>query len=200
MTDPPVPSEWVPAPILPPLRGDERFEGMDATVTDFWRFAMSDLRMNNTRGYLAEFLVTRSLGIDAQRVEWDDYDVLWEDVKIEVKSSAYLQAWAQRRPSQIRFTGLRGRSWGDITAGLADERTYKADVYVLSVLTTKHHDSYNPLDVNAWEFYVLPRAAVADLNVASLSLVTVARLTDPVAYAGLASAVRAASATTEPRQ
>lgn len=98
MTDPAVPSEWVPAPILPRLRGDERFEGMDASVTDFWRFAMSDLRINNTRGYLAAFLVARSLGIDAQRVEWDDYDVLWEGVKIEVKSSAYLQAWAQRRP------------------------------------------------------------------------------------------------------
>ncbi len=73
-------------------------------------------------------------------------------------------------------------------------------MYVLSVLTTKHHDSYNPLDVNAWEFYVLPRAAVAELNVESLGLVTVARLTHPVSYAGLANAVRAASTATERSQ
>ena len=47
----------------PGLRGDEAFVGVDAQVLDFWRFAMSDLRMNNTRGYLAEFLVARALGL-----------------------------------------------------------------------------------------------------------------------------------------
>ncbi|WP_301113676.1 hypothetical protein [Microbacterium sp.] len=166
-------------------------------MVDFWRFAMSDLRVNNTRGYLAEFLVARALGVDAQRVEWDDYDVLWDGLKIEVKSSAYLQAWAQRGPSQIRFTGLRGRSWGDITAGLAVEKTYKADVYVLSVLSTRDHASYDPLDVNAWQFFVLRREVLAKLNFDSLSLATTRGLTDPVVFADLADAVRAAALPTE---
>ena len=84
---------------------------------------MSDLRVNNVRGYLAEFLVTRALGVTAKRVEWDDYDLLREGITIEVKSSAYLQAWPQRGPSQIRFTGLRGRAWGDITKGLSIEKS-----------------------------------------------------------------------------
>lgn len=193
MSDQPASFEWVPAPVLPPLSGDERFKGADASVIDFWRFAMSDLRMNNTRGYLAEFLVARALGVAAQRVEWDDYDVLWDGVKIEVKSSAYLQAWAQRRPSQIRFTGLRGRSWGDITAGLADEKTYKADVYVLSVLTTEDHALYDPLDVGAWQFYVLPRSVIEEKGVDSMSLATVDQLAVAVAFDGLASAIRRAS-------
>jgi hypothetical protein len=34
------------------LNGSERFEGIDATVTDLWRFALGDLKMNNARGYL----------------------------------------------------------------------------------------------------------------------------------------------------
>lgn len=92
------------------LQGDERFSGVDATVADFWRFALPDLRMNNARGWLAEFLVARALGVDAVRVEWDDFDVIWGDVKIEVKSSAYLQSWAQTKPSAIKFGGLRSRS------------------------------------------------------------------------------------------
>lgn len=195
MTIPSSDSAWVPAPKVPPLQGNERFVGIEATVLDFWRFAMSDLRMNNTRGYLAEFLVARSLGVDAQRVEWDDYDVLWGDVKIEVKSSAYLQAWAQRAPSKIRFTGLRGRAWGDATAGLSAERTYKADVYVLSVHTIRDHAFYNPLDAAAWTFYVLTRGALETLNAQSLGLATVARITNPVDYEGLAAAIAAAAAT-----
>ena len=198
MTDTTGAAEWISAPELPPLQGDERFTGLgDATVLDFWRFAMSDLRTNNTRGYLAEFLVARALDVVSERVEWDDFDVLWEDVTIEVKSSAYLQVWPQRKPSQIKFTNLRGRAWGDITAGLAAEKTHKADVYVLAVHTIQQHDHYDPLDITAWVFHVLPRATLAELNVDSLTLPTVARLADPVTYAGLADAIRLAS---PPRQ
>jgi len=45
-----------------PLTGQEPFDGLDATVLDFWRWAMSDLRVNNVRGYLAEFLVAKAVG------------------------------------------------------------------------------------------------------------------------------------------
>ena len=74
------------------LTGDEAFAGVGgATVSDFWRFAMQDLQMNNTRGYLAEFLVGRALGIESNQVEWDPFDLLWhpnstDSVRIEVKS------------------------------------------------------------------------------------------------------------------
>jgi hypothetical protein len=69
MTDTAGAAEWIDAPKLPQLRGDEPFTAREAqTVLDFWRFAMSDLRTNNTRGCLAEFVVTRSLGLVAERV------------------------------------------------------------------------------------------------------------------------------------
>lgn len=94
---------------------------------------MSDLRMNNVRGYLAEFLVARAVGAIGTRVEWDFYDVLAPDgTRIEVKSSAYLQAWSQRTLSAIRFTGLSGRTW-DPEHGTADNATFNADVYVFAV-------------------------------------------------------------------
>ncbi|WP_417374395.1 hypothetical protein [Glutamicibacter protophormiae] len=194
MTDQSPGTERVPAPERPPAEGYQKFAGIDATVQDFWRFAMSDLRVNNTRGYLAEFFVARALGVQATRVEWDDYDVLWEDVKIEVKSSAYLQVWPQRKPSQIRFTGLRGRAWGDLATGLAEEATYKADVYVLCVQTTLLHADYDPLDITAWEFYVLSRRTLAEVGAKSLGLATVTHLTAPVPFDGLRAAVRVAAA------
>jgi len=102
--------QWFSAPPARVLTGDEPFIGCAATVYDFWRFAMSDLLMNNVRGYLAEFLVARAVQAVGQRIEWDAFDVLTPDgVKVEVKSSAYLQVWDQRAPSRILFSGLRGR-------------------------------------------------------------------------------------------
>ena len=81
--------------------------GTDAKVVDFWRFALSNLRMNNARGYLAEFLVAKAVGSTGLRIEWDPYDVLAPDgTTIEVKTSAYLQAWDQYKLSTIQFTGL----------------------------------------------------------------------------------------------
>jgi hypothetical protein len=101
---------WMQPPERPGLTGAESFVGVDASVTEFWRFAMSDLRMNNTRGYLAEFLVAKAVGLsDVRRIEWDAYDLLVDGwIRVEVKSLAYLQMWEQRRLSRIEFSGLRG--------------------------------------------------------------------------------------------
>jgi len=158
-------------------------------VVDFWRFAMSDLRVNNVRGYLAEFLVARALGATGTRVEWDAYDVLAPDgTRVEVKSSAYLQVWNQRRPSRIVFSGLRGRTWTP-EDGEALDASYNADVYVFAVQTAQVHDTYDPLDLDQWQFYVLPRTTVEHLGYNSISLPTLHTLTAAITYAGLADAV-----------
>jgi hypothetical protein len=69
--------------------------GEIGTVGDFWRWAMSDLLSNSTRGVLAEYIVGRLLEIDFDqpRLEWDAYDLLYNGRRIEVKSSAYVQTW-----------------------------------------------------------------------------------------------------------
>ena len=46
MTTPPP----IRAPKPTPLSGEEVVAETDATVVDFWRFALSNLRMNNARG------------------------------------------------------------------------------------------------------------------------------------------------------
>ena len=65
MTTPPP----IRAPKPTPLSGEEVVAGTDATVVDFWRFALSNLRMNNARGYLAEFLVAKAIGSIGLRIE-----------------------------------------------------------------------------------------------------------------------------------
>ncbi|SNS93133.1 hypothetical protein SAMN06309944_1418 [Micrococcales bacterium KH10] len=161
------------------LQGEDRFRGIDASVSEFWRFALSDLRGNTTRGYLAEFLVARAVGSEQTRVEWDAYDVRAQDgTTIEVKTSGYSQSWPTSRPAIISFSGLPGRpgktSWD------AESNTFGpafvADVYVFCVHMTLPGDEYDPLNIDDWQFYVLPGAAVAGTGQGSMRLSTVKRL------------------------
>ena len=45
-------------------------------------------------------------------------------IKVEVKSSAYLQSWNQRKLSSIMFSGLTGREWSAETNELAADEAY----------------------------------------------------------------------------
>ncbi|WP_103888729.1 hypothetical protein [Actinacidiphila yanglinensis] len=170
-----------------------------AAVVDFWRFALPDLRVNSTRGVFAEFLVHRAVGSHRPRVEWASHDVETDDgIRIEVKASGYLQAWDQNGPSDIRFSGLRARTWTP-DHGYAPTASYNADVYVFAVETAREPALYDPLDTSQWEFYVLPRPALVELAAGSLGLNTVRRAAGPpVPFAGLGNHIRAAAPTDGP--
>ena len=87
---------------------------------DFLDWAYDDLFTNTTRGVLAEYIVATALGITkTRRREWDQYDLQFGDVGVEVKSAAYVQAWKQARPSKITFSirPLRGAHTDALSAG-----------------------------------------------------------------------------------
>lgn len=186
-------AEWMRPGKPALLNGDEPFVGMDATVQDFWSYAMSDLLMNNVRGYLAEFLVAKAVGAIGARVEWDAYDVLTpEGLRVEVKSAGYLQAWAQRAHSRISFGSMKGRTWTP-EGGESPEATLNADVYVFAIMTATCHQDYAALDLSQWDFYVVSRAAIEATGYASIGLPTLRTLAEkPIEYPHLAQAVREA--------
>ncbi|MEV4616909.1 hypothetical protein AB0K43_30590 [Kitasatospora sp. NPDC049258] len=193
LSDSPSPDVWHTPAAPTPLRGSEAFRGTDAgTVLDFWRYAMPDLRANTTRGLLAEFLVHRAVGAVARNTEWESFDVLTPDgLRVEVKTSAYLQAWGQPRLSEIRFSRLRGRTWTPEQGGAA-EQSYNADVYVFALHTALTHADYDPLDIGRWRFHVAARALVEATGQASLGLAAVQRLCGgAVTYQELAARVAA---------
>lgn len=176
--------------------GSEGFDGIDATVADFWRWAFSDLRMNNVRGILAEFLVAKAVGaVDTPKEEWANFDVQTPDgVRIEVKASAHWQSWPQRAPSKIIFSGLTARTWQD-DGSYSKDRQVRADVFVFAVQACADPTKYDPLDVSQWAFYVLPASTVAASGTRSLSLAALAGLkAGPVAWPALATAVATAAA------
>lgn len=87
--------------------------GMDGvTLGDFWAWAYSDILSNRNRAVFAEFIVGSALGVvEGPRVEWDAVDLRYRGRAIEVKSAAYVQSWAQARPSVITFDVARKRGW-----------------------------------------------------------------------------------------
>ena len=173
-------------PALPqsePLDGSEAIalgERNLATVQDFWRWAYSNINDNASRGRFAEYLVCAALGCaDGTRNEWESYDILWQDIKVEVKSSAYIQTWAQKELSRITFGIQPTHAWDPLTFTEDEEARRQADVYVFCIENCKEQGegNPNPLDLSQWEFRVIPTKTLDTLgDQKSISLVQLDRM------------------------
>lgn len=165
--------------------GNEPFSSRGAelefTLLDFWRWSVSDLASNATRGRLAEFIVAKALEIctDQIRDEWAAHDLTSpEGVKIEVKSAAYLQSWYQSDYSLIQFSVRKSRAWNPQTNCQDSEVRRQADVYVFALLDHKDKATLDPMNLDQWKFYVLPTTTLdgRDASQHSITLKTLNQL------------------------
>lgn len=187
--------------------GGEPFEcngeplGFD--LLSFWQWSASDVVSNTLRGILAEYLVARAMGLGETdvREDWAAFDVLSpEGIKVEVKSAAFLQSWAQSRLSIIQFNYRKTRSWDADTNVQSTEAMGHADVYVFALLRNTEQESLNPLDVDQWRFYVVPTHVLnaRTRSQQSITLNSLEALVNSVAYDGLRAAVVVAAAGENP--
>lgn len=156
--------------VTEPKTGDETFRAngrdIELTLFDFWRWSLSDLVSNATRGRLAEFIVANALRISTHGVvrdEWSAFDLQTpEGVKVEVKSAAYIQSWFQSSLSKISFRTPKTHAYDPNNNQLDVETKRQADVYVFAVLAHKDKTTIDPLNVDQSEFYVVPTAQLDD--------------------------------------
>lgn len=180
-----------------PIHDGGRALGYD--LLGFWRWSVSDLVSNATRGRLAEYLVAIALGCaEGVRDEWAAVDLVDpQGVTVEVKSAAYIQSWHQDRPSRIMFRYPKTRAWDPDTNRQAAVATRQAQVYVFALLAHRDPDTLDPLDVSQWEFYVVPTATL-DQRKRSQHSITLKSLRtlhgDPVPFRHLQAAVARAAA------
>jgi len=152
-------------------------QGKKRSLLDFWQWAYSDLLGNTERGYLAEYLVALACNIDYKnRISWDAYDLELENgIKIEVKSSGYVQTWKQKDYTKPIFRIPKTFAW-DYKENVYDtEKKRQADIYVFALLAHKDKSTINPLDTSQWEFYVI-NSKVIDTNVGDLKQITLGNL------------------------
>jgi len=178
--------------VTEPKTGHETFRAngrdLGPTLFDFWRWSLSDLVSNATRGLLAEFIVAKALGISTPSVrdEWSAFDLQTpEGLKVEVKSAAYIQTWYQSSLSKISFRTPKTRAYDPNTNQLDFEAKRRADVYVFAVLAHQDKSTIDPLNVDQWEFYVVPTATL-DARTRSQYGITLPTLKE-LANKGLAS-------------
>jgi hypothetical protein len=136
--------------------------GLD--VLRFWQWAASDLVGNTFRGCLAEFLVAADLGlVDGTRRDWEGCDLVTADgVRIEVKTSGYIQSWNQKRLSTPRFSIGLARAWDPATDTFTTEAARNSDVYVFCLHHHQQKSTVDPLDLSQWTFYILSTVRLND--------------------------------------
>lgn len=181
------------------LTGNEEFilhgASIGINVNDYWSWAYSDLLNNTYRGVMAEFLVYSSLNnnpsCDMQiRTDWFPFDITSPSGRnIEVKSAAYLQSWTTDFPSQINYNIAPKLAWDG--NGYSSEAKRNCDLYVFCLYTALSRDK-SILDLDYWEFYVLP-TSVLDTKIPHQKTITLSSLIklEPVKtdYAGLSAVI-----------
>lgn len=190
--------ENLPAIKPKPLTGEEKISSTTQTLADYWRWAHSNLIDNAERGAFAEYLVHIAMqSTEPARINWDRFDVKSpEGIAIEVKTSGYIQSWAQTRPSSISFSIKPTYGWDSETNSYAAKCARQSDVYVFCLLDHKDQETLNPLDTAQWKFFVLPTRVLNEKvgDQKTIALASVIRLgaveTD---YNGLRNAVLSAT-------
>ncbi|HEY4099873.1 MAG TPA: hypothetical protein VGM20_03230 [Gemmatimonadales bacterium] len=189
---------------LPAVRrdGSEPFRagGADigAILLDFWQWSVSDLVSNATRGRLAEYIVAKGIGVSTAGVrdEWAACDLCTSaGVQVEVKSAAYLQSWHQKDYSTIQFSVRKAREWSSETNVVGTEPVRTAHVYVFALLFHKSKATLDPLNLDQWQFFVLPTRTLdeRERSQSSITLASLEGLVQAIPFAGLRHAVEAAS-------
>ena len=138
--------------------GNEEFKNINKKLKllDFWSWAHSNIIENIERGKLAEYVIATA--IDHENIineKFLEYDLITkENIKIEVKSSSYIQSWSQKNHSKIIFNISKTYRWDSMNNKYENFKRRQADVYVFCLLKHKEQSTLNPLDVNQWEFYI----------------------------------------------
>lgn len=155
------------------LTGNECLHGLvNATTQDFWRWGFSDLLFNDVRGVFGEWLVACILGLEQKpRESWAAFDLITPSgVRIEVKTAAFLQAWAPDRITENPvFSGLKGQIWA-LETGYSGQATYNADLYVFCLQIEKEICNWDAFDLAQWRFFLLTQEQLFERGTQSITL------------------------------
>ena len=127
------------------------------SVLDFWQFSYSELN-SDPRDDIAEYLVSISLGElePYNKRNWTLFDILYNDKRIEVKSSSYYQTWRNDgKISSQRIFSIRKSK-----ASENEKAKRHSEVYVFCLLNGNTEAEADPLKLENWEFYVVPTLVI----------------------------------------
>ena len=148
------------------MTGKEKFifenQPLEYEYLDFWRFHYSNIY--SLHGEFAEFIVARALGItEAQNTAyWTLWDITYRNVRIEVKATAYYHLWnSNGKVSKQRTFGIT-KANGTYDSAISGNNDFcrQNDIYVFCLNIGNTKEESNPLDLNNWEFYIVPTTII----------------------------------------
>lgn len=143
------------------MTGNETFdfnnESAGFNMLDFWQFEFSNIY--DMQDEISEFIVAKALGIDVpyNKELWTLYDIYYKKMRIEVKETSYYHPWnVEGKVSKQRTFGITmaNSSYEDKEHPNKYER--QNDIYVFCVVNGETRENANPLNLNNWDFYVIP--------------------------------------------
>ena len=147
------------------MNGSEVFEfngkSIGFSLLDFWKFQYSNIY--NLQEYIAEFLVAQALEVkESQNTDsWTLYDIKYRNTRIEVKETSYYHPWNENgKISKQRTFGITKANSSYECIGEENRYERQNDIYVFCLNTGMDKDSSNPMNLNNWEFYIVPTAFI----------------------------------------
>ena len=148
------------------MKGKEMFifdgEAVGFDFLDFWRFHYSNIY--DLQDKIAEFVVSKALGIDNAHNDqyWTLWDISYRNKRIEIKETSYYHSFNEEgKVSRQRVFGItKANGSYDPTNSGNNDFCRQNDIYVFCLNTGDTRETSNPLNLNNWEFYVVPTALI----------------------------------------
>ena len=174
--------------------GNEKFvcngRELNMTLLDFWQYSYSQIY--DLQDSIAEFIVSKALGEDSpvNKDSWTLFDILYRDCRVEIKETAYYHAFNKEgKVSESRTFGIAEAysKYKDKTSELARQ----SEVYVFCLITGKDKESGDPLNLDNWEFYIIPTSVINEKckKNKSISLGRVRKLAQKTEYGDIKKAI-----------
>ena len=158
---------------------------LDFGILDLWKSKYSNIY--NMQDVIAEFLVEKALGIDkAQNTDyWTLYDILYRDCRIEIKQTGYYHPWNENgKISEMRRFGITKANSKYENKESSNIYERQNDIYVFCLNVGKTKETSNPLNIDNWEFYIVPTKKINEVckNYKSIGLNKVKKIATKVNY------------------
>lgn len=173
------------------LSGKEEFtfqnEKTGLSIQEYWQWLYSDIY--DLQDTIAEYIVAKALEKDGpdNTGSWTLYDIAYREKRIEVKETSYYHSWQtdEEPKSKVRSFGITKAysKYQDNTSKLERQN----DVYVFCLNTGETKSDSNPLQLEHWEFYVIPTLVINEKcgEQKTISLPRIRKLTEKVDYSKL---------------
>ena len=148
------------------MTGKEKFifqgNELEFDYLDFWKFHFSNIY--DLQDKIAEFIVAKALGVnEAQNDQyWTLWDVSYQNRRIEVKETSYYHSFNEEgKVSKQRVFGITKANGSYDTSKSGNNKFCRQnDIYVFCLNTGDTRATSNPLNLDNWEFYIVPTAVI----------------------------------------